>query len=100
MGHGLRVGLVHGEALVGVVQRCAQALELVEDRGAVLLAPLPHALGECLAADLLAARAIGCQKLLDLDLCRDARVVGAEDPLGALALHAAQPDEGVLNRPV
>ena len=52
---------------------------------AVLLAPAPHALDERLAPERLAARALGLEQPLDLRLGRDARVVGAEDPLRALA---------------
>ena len=54
----LHVALVEGEALVLVVHRGAEALELLDDRAAVLLAPLPHALDERLAPELLAARAL------------------------------------------
>ena len=48
----LDVALVEREALVLVVARGAQALELLHDRAPVLLAPLPDA-----ALELLAARA-------------------------------------------
>ena len=98
--HRADVGLVEREALLGVVARRAEALELVDDRVAVLLAPAPHALDERLAADLLAARALGLQQLLDLRLRRDAGVVGAEDPLRPLAAHAGVADQRVLDRPV
>ena len=56
------VALVEREALVVVVHRGAQALELLDDRAAVLLAPLPHALDERLAPELLAARALGLEQ--------------------------------------
>jgi hypothetical protein len=52
--HRAHVRLVHREALVAVVERRAQAAELLDDRAAVLLAPLPHALGERVAAELRA----------------------------------------------
>ncbi len=98
--HRAHVGLVEREALLGVVARRAEALVLVDDRVAVLLAPAPHALDERLAADLLAARALGGEQPLDLGLRRDPRVVGAEDPLRALAAHAGVADQRVLDRPV
>ena len=79
--HRADVAVVEREALVLVVARRAQALELVDDRVAVLLAPAPHALDERLAPDLLAARPLGLPQPLDLRLGRDAGVVGAEDPL-------------------
>src|SRR6185503_17962746 len=88
------------EALVLVVQRRAEPLELLDDRAAVQARPLPGALDERLAADLLAARALGLERLLDLRLRRDAGVVGAEDPLGVAAAHAVEADQRVLHRVV
>ena len=49
------VALVHREALVVVVELRAEALELLDDLAAELLAPAPHGLAERLAAELLAA---------------------------------------------
>ena len=91
---------VEREALVLVVRRGAEALELLDDGGAVLVAPAPHALDERLAPELLAARALGAQRALDERLGADAGVVGAEDPLRALAAHAGEPDQRVLDRAV
>ncbi len=53
--HRAVVALVQGEALVAVVARGPQPLELLDDRVAVVLAPLPHAPLERLAPELLAA---------------------------------------------
>jgi hypothetical protein len=97
VGDRTRVGGVHREALVGVVGRDPEAAQLLHDRGAVLIAPAPHALDERLAADLLAARALRAELLLDLDLGGDAGVVRAEDPLRAPAAHAREADERVLD---
>ncbi len=94
------IALVEREALVLVVARRAEALVLLDDRRAVLLAPLPDALDERLAAERLAARALGLQRLLDLALRRDAGVVGAEDPARAPAQHAVVADQRVLDRAV
>ena len=96
----LHVALVEREALVLVVARGAQALELLHDRAPVALAPLPHAALELLAAELRAARALRGQQLLDLCLGRDAGVVGAEDPFRAAAVHAVEADQHVLHRGV
>jgi hypothetical protein len=96
----VRVGGVEGEALLGVVDGRAQALVLLDDRAAVLLAPLPCALDERLAPELLAARALGAQEALDLGLGGDPGVVGAEDPLRGAALHARVADQPVLDRAV
>ena len=98
--HGLGVVLVEREALLVVVQRGAQPLELLDDRAAVEARPLPRALHERLAPDLLAARALGAQRLLDLRLGRDAGMVGAEDPLRVAPAHAVEADQRVLHRVV
>src|SRR5262249_38337870 len=62
--------------------------------------PAPHALHERLAPDRLARGPLALEQPLDLGLRRDARVVGAEDPLRALAAHARVPDQRVLDRAV
>jgi hypothetical protein len=98
--HGLDVGLVHREALVLVVERGAEALELLDDLPAVELAPLPHPLDERGTAELLARAALRDQLLLDEALCRDPGVVGAEDPLRPLAAHAVGAHEHILDRAV
>ena len=95
-----RVRRVEREPLVLVVARRAEPLELLDDRGAVLVAPAPDALDELLAAQRLAAGALGDQQALDLGLGGDARMVGAEDPLRALPAHAGEPDQRVLHRAI
>ena len=97
---GAHVVVVHREALVRVVERRAQRPELALDRVAVLLPPMPDPPDELLAADLLAARALALQQLLDLALCRDAGVVRPEDPLGPAPPHPRHPDARVLDRGV
>ena len=76
---GADVGLVEREALVVVVHRRAEALHLADDRAAVALGPLPHALDEALAPHLLAGRALCLDRALDLLLGGDARVVVEDD---------------------
>jgi len=91
------VALVEGEPLLVVVAGRTEPLELLDDRRAVLLAPLPRALDEFLAADLLAAGPLLGELLLDLCLGGDPGVVGAEDPLRPLASHPVLADEHVLD---
>ena len=100
LGDRSHVVVVHREALVLVVERRAQLAELARDVVAVLLHPLPDALDERLATDLLARAALGLELLLDDALGRDSRVVLPVDPLGALPAHARDPDLEVLDRRV
>ena len=94
------VVVVHREALVRVVERGAEALELLGDGRAVHAAPLPDALDESLAAELLLRLALLGQRPLDLALGGDPGVVGAVDPLGPPAAHAREADAQVLDRAV
>src|SRR5262245_36123951 len=57
--HGRGVGVVHREALAGVVEGAAEPLELADDAAAVLLPPLPDPAHELLAPELLAPDALG-----------------------------------------
>ncbi len=70
---GADVALVEGEALALVVAGGAEALVLLDDLRAVFLFPLPDALDEGLAAELLPGLAFGADLLLDFRLGRDAR---------------------------
>ena len=56
LAHGLRVVLVHGEALVVEVNGAAHALDLLDDDAAVLVGPVPASVDKLVAADLQAAR--------------------------------------------
>ncbi len=98
--HRARVVVVHREALAAEVERGAEAQVLPRDRRAGLAPPLPQALEEQLAAELLARRALGRQQPLDHHLRRDARVVGAVDPERVAAAHAVQADQHVVDRAV
>ena len=100
MRDGARISLVHREALVLVVAGAAEPLELLDDRRAVLLPPLPDLLDERLATEIVLGLALLGQLLLDLHLRGDAGVVGAEDPLRADSAHARAADQHVLDRPV
>src|SRR6185437_7723207 len=98
--HRTRVALIQGEALLRVVARGTEPLELLDDRAAIVLAPLPNALHERFAPDLLTRDSLGAQHLLDLRLSGDPSVIGAKDPLRALGAHALIANQGVLDRAV
>ena len=67
----------------------------LEDGAAVVALPLPHALDEGFAAQLLARRAFFGQLALDHHLRGDAGVVGAGQPQRAAAAHAPPAGEDV-----
>ena len=76
--HRAGVLVVHREALVLVVERAAELLELVDDRRAGFLAPVPDAPHELLAPELLAREVDAPEHALDDVLRCDPGVVGAE----------------------
>ncbi len=94
------VVVVHRETLARVVERAAEPPELAHDRASCLLEPLPRALDERLASDVVAREAFARECLLDDVLRRDARVVVARLPERVEAAHAVPTDEHVLERPV
>ncbi len=95
---GLGQALVHGEALAGPVHAVAQAPHLAGDLAAGLRLPLPDALDEGLAAQVVAGLALLGELALDHVLGGDAGVVHAGLPQGLVALHALAADEGVDQR--
>ena len=97
---GADVVLVKGESLALVITRRAEALVLLDDLAAVLLAPFPDALDECLAAEVVTRDALRAQLLLDDHLGSDAGVVGAEDPQRVAPPHAIDPAQRILDRAV
>ena len=96
--HRAVAAVVEREALALPVRRVAEHALLVDDRAAVLALPLPDALEELLAPEVLTALALLLERLLDDILRGDAGVVCAGEPEGVAALHAAPADEDVLNR--
>ncbi len=72
--------LVHGEVFARPVDAGAEALHLVEDGAAVVLFPLPYALDEGFAAQLLPRFALAGQLALHHHLRGDAGVVGSRNP--------------------
>ena len=97
LAHGLRVVLVHGEALVVEVDGAAHALDLFDDDAAVLVGPVPAGVDKLVATDLQAADALALELLVDLGLRGDTGMVGAQHPARGLAAHAGHTDNGVLD---
>ncbi len=94
------VGVVHREALAGVVERAAELAELAHDRAPGRLQPRPGALEERVAPDRLTRAPLGEQLLLDDVLGRDAGVVVARLPERVEPAHAVPADQAVLHRAV
>ena len=89
---------VHREALALPVAGRAEAPHLSGDAAARIRLPLPHALEEVLAADVVAAEALGLELALDNHLRGDAGVVGAGLPQHVGAAHALPAGERVHQR--
>ena len=90
----------HRELLVGEVDGAAHAADLGDDGAAVLARPVPAGVEELAPPNLQAGDALFFKLLVNLGLRGDAGVVGAQDPAGGAAAHAAVADEGVLDRVV
>ena len=86
--HRARKIFVHGEIFAVPVDRRAQPLHLVENRAAVELLPLPHALDKFLAAQVAALLALFGELPLHHHLRGDAGVIGARQPERDEAAHA------------
>ena len=97
---GADVVVVHREALARVVERGSEAPVLAHDRSPGLLEPLPRALDERLAPDVVARQPLLRELLLDDVLGRDARVVVPGLPERVEAAHPVPADEDVLERAV
>ncbi len=96
LAHGARELGGHRELLALPVAGGAQRLELLDDRPAALLPPLPHALDELLAAQVEPGLLLLLQLLLHHVLRRDPGVVRARDPARVPSLHAAPARDHVL----
>ena len=82
LAHGARQPGVHREALAAPVEREAHQPELLQDLAAALLLPLPDALLELLAAEVLLLLALLRELALHHHLGGDARVVEARAARG------------------
>ena len=92
---GARHALVHGEVLARPVHRGAQPLHLLQDDAAVMLLPVPHALDECLAAQVATVLALGGELALHHELRGNAGMIGARQPQRRQAAHALPADDDV-----
>ena len=101
LAHGSGAALIHGEAAARPVAADAELALLLDDAAAVLFLPRPDALEELFAAEVIAGLALlDAQLLFDLDLGRDAGMVRAGKPQGAVALHALVARQDILQRGV
>ena len=98
LAHRHREPLVHGEVFALPVDRGAEPLHLAKNRAAVVPPPLPHALDEGLAAQLLPGRAFARHLALHQHLRRNAGMVGARNPQHPVAAHAPPANENVALR--
>ena len=97
---GPRQAVIHGEALPAPVAGRAEPAQLAGDRAARFRLPVPDAVDERLAAEIVARLSLGLQLALDHHLRGDSRVVGSRLPEGVLALHPGEADQDVLERVV
>ena len=96
--HGARADRVHGEALPVPVAGAAHRPLLLDDALLVTVLPLPDALHQGLAADVVAGLALQLQQApLDHGLGGDAGVVGAGHPQRVVAQHPVPADQQVLH---
>ena len=79
------------------VGRGAELALLLRDAPAALVLPLPHALDELRAPEVVARLALARELPLDDDLRRDARVIDARLPQRVVAAHAVPADEHVFD---
>jgi hypothetical protein len=84
-----------GEALARPVDAVADGLHLIDDASAVLALPLPDALFEGLAAELMASDSFFGELAFHHHLRGDAGVIGARQPEGVVAAHAMPAGGGV-----
>ena len=97
LGDGRREPLVHREALAPPVRGVAEHPLLVDDCAAVLPLPLPHAVDERLAPQILPPLPLLAQGLFHHVLRGDARVVGARHPADVVAAHPVPAHQHVLD---
>ena len=92
-----RVGVVHREAFPGPIAGAAEFFELVDDDAAVLVLPLPDALEELVAAEVVAGFLfLLAEFAFDDGLRGDAGVVGAGEPEDFMTGLAGVAGEDVL----
>src|SRR5262249_26086686 len=85
---GVREVGIHGEVLAAPVNRGPEALHLAEDRTTIVLTPLPDALDELFASQILALASFRRELALDHHLRSNAGVVSTGKPESNLSVHA------------
>jgi hypothetical protein len=98
LGHGARQPFVHREAVARPVDGRAEAAELLRDRVARALLPLPDALDEALPAERLPVRALALEQPLDDHLRGDTCVIRAGLPERSPAEHAVVARQRIHDR--
>ncbi len=88
LAHRARKIFVHREIFAIPIDRCAQPFHLVENRAAVELLPLPHALNKFLASQIAAFFAFFREIALHHHLRGDAGMVRSRQPQRDKATHA------------
>src|SRR5690606_18084351 len=88
---------VHGEPLAVPVHRVAESAHLAQDRAARLGLPLPDALDEPLAPQVVAGQPLTGELALDHVLRGDPRVIHAGQPQRLVPLHPPPADQRVLD---
>ena len=97
LAHGLGSCLIHGECASVPIAGRTEHLLLLDYAVTVFVFPIPNTLKELLTAEVVAGKSLLlAQLLLDLYLCRNARVVGAGEPKGCIALHSLIAGEDIL----
>ncbi len=92
----IRQTLVHGEPDPVPVAGGAQALELTDDKPAVLLSPLPDLVDERLPAQIVPRYAFRRQGLFHHVLRSDTGMVGTRHPQRVVSVHPLVADHDVL----
>ena len=95
--HGAGTALVKGEPLARPIAGSAQLFELTGNAGLVFILPLPNALQELFAPQVVAGQALFLtQAFLHLDLRGNTGVVGAGNPNGVVSLHSLIANKNIL----
>ena len=88
---------VHSEALPLPVRGTPQLLQLIDNRAAVFLSPVPAVFQELLPADGQLVNPLFLQGIGHLDFRGDGRVIRPRLPEGFIALHALVADQNILH---
>src|SRR6266851_904657 len=80
LGHRARKPLVEGKTLAAPITGCAELAQLMENLAAVGFAPLPDAIDELIAPEIVACDFFFREFALDDVLRRNSGVIGAGEP--------------------